>query len=154
MDDARKPVIVAIVVGIVVVLVFALGIGFGGGGDADGSRGWQDRLAAIGGAGQLSVEDVMLGSGCDADGAAVRFAGECAITVAPRGGGLSLASPVRRAELRNGAEPIRLTLVLEGQVISQEVDPGDEQRLTFGPEGGTLTLTCAAFLNPCAVALG
>jgi hypothetical protein len=153
MDDARKPIIVTVVIGVVVVLVFALGVGFGGGGDAGGSRGWQDRLAGIGGAGELAAEDVALGAGCQRDGAAIRFSGECAITVAPRGGGLALASPVRRAELTIGDEPIRLRLVLEGQVISQDVDPGDVQRLTFGPKGGTLTLACGTLVGPCVVAL-
>lgn len=153
MDDARKPIVIAVVVAAVVVLLFALGVGFGGGGDA-GAVSWQDRLAGIAGAGALSAEDVTLGGGCARDGEAIVFSGACAITVAPGGGGLSLASPVRRAQLTNGDEPIRLRLVLEGQEIAQDVDPGDEQSLTFGPEGGTLTLACAALLTSCAVAFG
>lgn len=78
MDDARKPIIVAIVVGVVVVLLFVFGVGFGGGGDA-GAVNWQDRLAGIGNAGALSAEDVALGGGCGRDGGAIVFSGECTV---------------------------------------------------------------------------
>lgn len=152
MDDARKPIIVTIVIAAVVVLLFLLGVGLGGG-DAEGAAAWKDRLAGFGGAAALAPEDVTLGPGCGRDGAAIVFTQECAITVAPRGGGLSLSSPVRSAVLTNGDKSIRLRLVLEGQDIAQDVDPDGRQSLTFGPEGGTLTLTCAVALAECAVAL-
>jgi hypothetical protein len=160
MDDARKPILVAIAVGVVVVLLFALGVGFGGGADPEGSGSWQERLAGIGGGGRLTADEVTLGDGCERDGVEIVVAGGCAIAVAPRSGGLSLGSPIRRAHLANTSTAVvEVLLVVEGERIKSSLraaDPDgekDETDLTFTRDGGTFAVACRGLALSCRIAL-
>lgn len=156
MSQTRKPIVLAVVIGVVVLLVFGLGVGLGGRGSA-GSSGWLDRLGGLGAAADLDLADVTAGPGCAVDAGEVTFTQGCVLQVAARGGGLSVSSPVRRASLTNvGTAVVSLSLDVEDKEISRKVEPGPDGSVdvTFGPDGGQLGLSCLAPLgSSCSVRL-
>jgi hypothetical protein len=145
--------VVVAALGVVAVLVFVLGVGLGAGEHDAGAGAWSDRLRGLGGGTALTTADLVPGGGaCAVDGQVVTFSGGCAFDVPAAGGRFGLGPPTRRATLVVGAAPVRLALLVEGQEIQVDLDPGDAQDLTFGRSGGRLALACRG-LSGCAVAL-
>jgi len=154
-DGNRKPIIIAAVCAAVAVLVLVVGIGFGGGGSTE-NQSWQDRLDGFGPSSSLLPHDLRVDAGeCDVSALRIDVPLGCAITVTAFGGGFDLGSAVKQVTVTALDAPVTVDLVVEGTSVSQDLEPGDTARLTFGTGGGSLALTCGGFpAGPCAVGLG
>ena len=148
----RRQVLVLAGIAVLVVALFAVGVLGGGRGD-DGDGGWGDRLAGLAPVGALEREDLTPVSDCRvaADGG-LSFSGSCRFEVAGRSA-FSFASPTRRGTLQAAAGPLTVQVTVQGTDVETDLDPGDTVDLTYGTDGGALTLRCRR-VQPCLVTLG
>ncbi len=166
MAGARK---VAVTAGVVLVVAgaFAAGAVAGAGDGPEGSGGWQERLAGIGGGAKLTEDDLQVVDGtCTVAPGTISVTGACTLQVAGSGGFLGLGSPTKRGHVENvssvrvglvlGVEDRSIRATLEAHQDSDSDDPSsDETDVTFGRSGGTFRIECAGLLpsQECALAL-
>lgn len=147
----RKPLIVLGVLALVAILLFVLGVfGAGRGASAGGMPDWASPSRSTGD--RLTVADLQGSASCDFEDATISFAGTCVVQVREITGGLPWERVTRRAILTAGPQTVLLTLTLAGKTLRTDLDPGDNVRLTYTREGGTLGLTCLA-VGGCVVIL-
>jgi hypothetical protein len=150
----RKPLIVLGVLALVAILLFVFGVfGAGRGKTATGMPEWASPSRSRGD--QLTGADLEVSSSCNLEGATISFTGTCVAQVRKINGGLPWERVTRRAILIAGPQPVILTLTIrveKEKTLRTDLDPGDNVRLTYTREGGTLGLTCLA-VGGCVVVL-
>lgn len=152
-DDNRKPIVIAIVWGVIAVVVLVTGIGVGG--STGGSQGWQDALRHLAPRGAVATRDLSVGAGeCTVTAGRIDVPVDCLLEVRGFGGLLNPMSAVKSVTVTAVTSSVELKAMIEGTSVSADLATGDTARLTFGTKGGSLRLTCGAPVpTPCSVGL-
>jgi hypothetical protein len=149
--ENRRPIVIAVVCAVVALALLALTVGFGGHNNAAGQD-WQHSIAGVVAGGRLTASDLSATGGpCSATGSTLEVTGTCTFTVKDFGGAFNLGAPTKRARLRP-AQPVNVSVLVEGTRITQNVSAGDSVNLTFGTSGGELTVACPP-LGTCVLEL-
>jgi hypothetical protein len=148
----RKPLVVLGVLALVAIALYLTGVLGPSRGGAGGA--WPQWASPKLSAGDpLTPADLRGGPSCDIGGTTIAFVGGCVVQVREITGGLPWEKATRRAILTVGPQPVSLTVTLAGKTLRDDLDPGDDVRLTYTREGGTFALACAA-VGGCTVVLG
>src|SRR5881409_2720026 len=97
-DENRRPIIIAIICGVIAVAVLVFGVSCGRGNDA-AAKDWQGFFADAAKGGRITAADLSSSGGCSAGGSQLVVAGSCSFTVKEFGGPFNLGAPTKRARL-------------------------------------------------------
>jgi hypothetical protein len=150
-SENRKPLLILALCAVVAVLLLVLGVGLGQR-DGGGIGSWQRRFGDAVSPAVLRPTDLSITSGsCSAADDRITVTGGCTIEVPAVGSTFSIKEVTRQAKLSVAGFPVVVEVVLGERRIAQTVRPGDDPvSLTFGRDGGTLSLQCGGF-GPCIV---
>jgi len=152
-SDARKSIIIAVIVGGLAILVLVIGVAAPGGGRLGG---WQKSLAGIGAPAPLDARTLRVASGrCTVTRTAIVVPAGCALRVVSFGGALTFGPAVKRITITAVSAAVTLKATVEGTTVFKNLEPGAKASLTFGTSGGSFEIGCTATIGTgCILEVG